>query len=156
MHRTDPVAGTVVVEGQVITVVFNPVPQLQEVPNVTGQALEAAQRTLGAAGFTAGTATEESSDEFEEGEVIRTDPAAGTQQRQGTTINLVVSSGPERQAVPSEVIGMTEGAARALLEGAPYRFDVEVRYVDTGSVHRRDRDRDVTRRRFARGAKARR
>ena len=28
---------------------------------------------------------------------------------------------------------MTEAAARALLEGAPYRFEVAVRYVDTSS-----------------------
>ena len=133
VHRTDPDSGTVVVDGQVITVFYNPVPQLQEVPNVTGQALEVAQRTLGAAGFTVGTDTEESSADLEAGEVIRTDPAAGTQQRQGTTVNLIVSSGPERQAVPSEVVGMTETAARSLLEGAPYRFEVDVRYVDTTS-----------------------
>lgn len=134
VHRTDPVAGTVVVEGQVITLYFRPEPTLRELPDVSGQPVEAARRTLAAAGFTVGTETEQTSDEFDDGEVISTDPAGGTQQRQGTTVNLTVSTGPERNAVPSQVIGMTEGAARSLLEGDPYRFDVDVRYVDTSSA----------------------
>ena len=123
VHRTDPVAGTVVVDGQVITLFFNPEPQLQAVPDVTGQTVEAATRTLGASGFRVGTQTVEASDEFDEGEVIRTDPAARQQVRQDTPINLVVSSGPERQAVPSAVIGLTEEQAA----GAPGGGAVRVR-----------------------------
>ncbi|MFV0308422.1 MAG: Stk1 family PASTA domain-containing Ser/Thr kinase [Desertimonas sp.] len=133
VHRTDPVAGTVVVEGQVITLFYRPEPALRELPDVRGQQVETARGNLAAAGFTVGTETAEASDQFDEGEVIRTDPAHGTQQRQGTTVNLTVSTGPERNAIPSQVIGMTEAAARSLLEGEPYGFDVTVRYVSTSA-----------------------
>ena len=54
VHRTDPVAGTIVVENQVITLYYNPRKELQEVPNVEGQPLEEAQRILSAAGFQIG------------------------------------------------------------------------------------------------------
>jgi len=134
VHRTDPVAGTVVVDGQVITLFYNPVPQLQEVPNVTGQPVDEAQRALGALGFAVGTQTTETSAEFEDGEVIRTDPAAGSSQRQGTTINLFVSSGPELQAVPSAVLGMLEEDAVDLLQADPYDFDVTVQRESSETV----------------------
>ena len=54
IHRTDPAAGTIVVDNQVITLFYNPRKELQEVPNVEGQPLEDAQRILSAAGFQIG------------------------------------------------------------------------------------------------------
>ena len=39
VFRTDPVAGTIVVDNQVIRLYYNPNPELQEVPNVEGQPL---------------------------------------------------------------------------------------------------------------------
>ena len=38
VHRTDPVAGTIVVDGQTVYLFYNPRKELQEVPNVEGQA----------------------------------------------------------------------------------------------------------------------
>ncbi|HEX7349417.1 Stk1 family PASTA domain-containing Ser/Thr kinase [Brachybacterium sp.] len=64
------------------------------VPNVTGQPLADAQQALADAGF-GHEHTEEASDTVEEGRVIRTDPAANEQVDRGTTITIVVSSGPE-------------------------------------------------------------
>ena len=54
--------------------------------------------------------------------MIRTDPPAGELVPQDTTINLVVSSGPDQVAMPSTVIGETEADARAVLENEPYNF----------------------------------
>src|SRR5699024_2742114 len=64
------------------------------VPNVTGQPLADARDTLAEAGF-GHTTTEEHSDSVEEGRVIRTEPGANEEVDSGTTITIVVSSGPE-------------------------------------------------------------
>ncbi|ASK65449.1 serine/threonine protein kinase [Brachybacterium avium] len=69
------------------------------VPNVTGQPLADAQKTLGDAGF-GHTDTDEHSDSVEKGRVIRTEPGANEQVDRSSTITIVVSSGPK--ATPTE------------------------------------------------------
>ena len=66
VFRTDPVAGTVVVDNENIKLYFNPDPQLQEVPNVENQPLEDAQRILSTAGFQIGQILNEESDTIAE------------------------------------------------------------------------------------------
>ncbi len=134
IHRTDPVAGTIVVDNQVITLYFNPRKELQEVPNVEGQPLEDAQRILSAAGFQIGQTTYEESENIAENSVIGTDPPAGEQVEQATTINLIVSSGRDQQAVPQIVIGRPEADARQLLENPPYSFVVSTVTEETNDV----------------------
>jgi eukaryotic-like serine/threonine-protein kinase len=58
----------------------------------------------------------ESSDDVEAGFIIRTDPVAGTEVPERTTIEVVVSSGKLEATVPF-LSGLTEEAARAALEG---------------------------------------
>ena len=58
----------------------------------------------------------ESSDDVEPGFIIRTDPVAGTEVPERTTIEVVVSSGKLEATVPF-LSGLTEEAARAALEG---------------------------------------
>ena len=134
VHRTDPVAGTIVVENELITLYYNPRKELQEIPSVEGQPLEEAQRILSSAGFQIGTITPEESDSIAENSVIRTDPPAGQQVEQATTINIVVSAGPDQQAVPQIVVGRTEADARQLLENPPYSFKVIVTTEETNDV----------------------
>jgi serine/threonine-protein kinase len=93
-----------------------------------------AQRILSSAGFRIGTITPEESDVIAENAVIRTDPGAGEQVPQDTTINLVVSGGPRQVAVPSIVIGQTEAEARQLLENDPYRFVVTTTAEESDTV----------------------
>ena len=143
VHRTDPEAGTVVVESQVIRLFYNPDPELQEVPNVEGRPLDEARRILAAAGFRVGQETTEPSDDIDEGSVIRTDPAAGAQVEQDTRIDIVVSGGREQVAMPSTVIGRPEAEARQVLESPPYDFTVttvteESETVQAGLVIRTD------------------
>jgi serine/threonine-protein kinase len=59
----------------------------------------------------------EASDEIPAGVIIRTDPPAGTNVPERTTIEIVVSSGKLEVAVPL-LTGLTEEAARAALESA--------------------------------------
>ena len=127
VHRTDPVAGTIVVDNQVITLYYNPRQGAAGGPQRRGPAARGRpadpQR---APGSRSATDRLEESDEIAENAVIRTDPPAGEQVEQATTINLVVSSGPDQQAVPQIVIGRTEADARA----APREPAVQLRGHD--------------------------
>src|SRR4029077_6939923 len=111
-----------------IRLYYNPRKELQRVPNVEGQSLADAQRILSAAGFKVGDSNDitlEQSDAIAKNSVIRTDPPAGSQVGQATTIKLVVSSGPDQIAMPS-MIGQTQDAAVANLQAAPFNFKVTV------------------------------
>jgi serine/threonine-protein kinase len=59
----------------------------------------------------------ENDDEAEVGEVIRTDPPGGEEVEVGTTIDVYVSAGTERIAVPP-VVGLSEEQARRAIEAA--------------------------------------
>ena len=65
------------------------------IPNVAGQTVAEAKETLKKANFEIGEEKTEASEKVEEGRIIRTDPDAGTGRKEGTKINLVVSSGKQ-------------------------------------------------------------
>ena len=65
------------------------------IPDVTGQTVAEAKETLKKANFEIGEEKSEASEKVEEGRIIRTDPDAGTGRKEGTKINLVVSSGKQ-------------------------------------------------------------
>ncbi|MGI9644399.1 MAG: PASTA domain-containing protein, partial [Ilumatobacteraceae bacterium] len=124
VHTTDPPAGTVLVEGEQVTVFFNPDPQLKEVPQVIGVALEEAQTRLESAGFAVGEITTEKTDRAGENTVLSSDPEAGTNHLQGTAVNLVVAGAPDSVPIPGFIVGLSEVEARAVLESDPYLFSV--------------------------------
>ena len=65
------------------------------IPDVSGQTVAEAKETLKKANFEIGEEKSEASEKVEEGRIIRTDPDAGTGRKEGTKINLVVSSGKQ-------------------------------------------------------------
>ena len=65
------------------------------IPDVKGQTVAEAKETLKKANFEIGEEKTEASEKVEEGRIIRTDPGAGTGRKEGTKINLVVSSGKQ-------------------------------------------------------------
>ena len=65
------------------------------IPDVAGQTVAEAKETLKKANFEIGEEKTEASEKVEEGRIIRTDPVAGTGRKEGTKINLVVSSGKQ-------------------------------------------------------------
>ena len=75
VHRTNPVAGTLILAEQTVQVYFNPDPQLVPVPGVVGLTLEDARLRLEGDGFKVGEITIEKTDEVAENTVISTDPA---------------------------------------------------------------------------------
>lgn len=134
VHRTDPAAGTVVADGRVITLYFNPVQTLVEVPEVAGLTLDQARQTLGSSGFTVGTVENRDEPSVEKGTVIESTPAGGEQAEQGSAVNLVVSAGAGELAIPDNVIGVDEATARGILEAEPYTFTVEATKEDSDTI----------------------
>ena len=65
------------------------------IPDVAGQTVAEAKETLKKANFEIGEEKSETSEKVEEGRIIRTDPDAGTTRKEGSKINLVVSSGKQ-------------------------------------------------------------
>ena len=88
-------------------------PADRPVPDVTGRSLAEASNLLGQQGFTVQQTTEPS-DSVDEGLVIRTDPPKDTVLPKGSTVTVVVSSGPADVEVPS-VVGLSQGAAESAL-----------------------------------------
>ena len=66
-----------------------------EIPKVAGQTVAEAKENLKKANFEIGEEKTEASDTVEEGRVIRTDPDAGSSRKEGTKVNLIISSGQQ-------------------------------------------------------------
>lgn len=86
------------------------------VQNVQGLRLDAATQLLEADGFVVNPIPE-NSEEYEDGEVIRTDPPAGAEAEVGSTIDVYFSLGSERIAVPV-VVGLSLDEAEQIIEDA--------------------------------------
>jgi serine/threonine-protein kinase len=114
--RQNPVANAEVAKGSNVDVVVSSGKDKVAVPDVTGDDLADAANTLGQAGFKTKT-TQEASSSVDQGKVVRTDPGAGDRIDKGSTVTIVVSSGPEQITVPN-VIGKTGDEAKADIEAA--------------------------------------
>ncbi len=117
----DPLEGEQVEEGSTITLTVisveeNDSEELVKVPSVIGKTFEDAQSALRARGLTA-SRKEESSESVQAGYVISTDPEPGEEIATGSTVTVIVSSGPANtnKTVPN-LTGMTQSAAKSLLE----------------------------------------
>ncbi len=85
-----------------------------QIRNVEGFTLDAATQLLEADGFVVNPIPENSED-YEDGEVIRTDPPAGELADVGSTVDVYFSLGSERIPVPV-VVGLTLDQARNAIE----------------------------------------
>jgi serine/threonine-protein kinase len=89
------------------------------VPNVVGKSLSSATQLLRSAGLSVGTVTDQSSSNVSSGDVISQSVPAGSAAQSGTTVDLVVSTGPATATVPS-VIGLTSATASSNLRAAGF------------------------------------
>jgi eukaryotic-like serine/threonine-protein kinase len=87
--------------------------ELIEVPNVVGNTQQEALNRLQSDGFRV-TVTFEPSEEFETGTVIRTNPLGGFEAEEGSTVEVVVSSGTQEVQVPP-LVGQTLANAETLI-----------------------------------------
>ena len=88
-----PASGSKATKNSVVTITVSSGPGDVTVPNVVGLSQSAASNQLGQAGFSV-TTTTQSSATVPSGNVISTNPAAGSKAAKGATIAIVVSSGP--------------------------------------------------------------
>ena len=107
-------AGEKVKKQTVIEVVICSGAEEVEVPNVSGNTQDEAWKILKDKGFTDYEVQMEYSDEYDNGEVIKTTPAAGETTTVDTKIVLVVSKGAEKAEVP-KLVGMTVSEAQKAL-----------------------------------------
>ena len=70
-------------------------PATVEIPKVAGQTVAEAKETLKKANFEVGDEKTEASETVEEGRVIRTDTDAGSARKEGSKVNLIISSGKQ-------------------------------------------------------------
>ncbi|MBX3177778.1 MAG: PASTA domain-containing protein [Candidatus Hydrogenedentes bacterium] len=93
---------------------------LATVPNLPGQTVAEAEASLAGAGLTRGAITEEFSNTVPIGQIIRTSPAPGAEVDPGSSVNIVVSLGPEPDDdvdVP-DLAGLTRAEAESALADA--------------------------------------
>jgi len=127
--RSDPASGGRVLRGHSVTVVLSSGPPAVAVPSVTGQSVDDAQAAIRQAGLRP-QVTEQSSADVDAGQVISQTPAGGKADR-GSTVQLVVSTGPAIVEVP-DVRGLSIDDARQKLQDAGFR--VRVRSLRIGNV----------------------
>ena len=82
-----------------------------EVPDVVGLTPEEAQQRLEQAGLELGSRDQAPSDQVEEGAVVEQDPTAGVQAERGTTVAVVVSTGPLQEPTTSASPTATSSAS---------------------------------------------
>jgi len=128
--RTEPAAGEEASSTAVITLIVSSGPPAVPVPAVTGCDVNAAFATLSEAGFVPQQQQSPSND-VDEGCIVGTDPPGGTELPSGSTVAVVVSSGPATETVPP-VIGLDQAAAEEAIRDAGFDVAVETRPAEPG------------------------
>ncbi|GEK32609.1 serine/threonine protein kinase [Kurthia sibirica] len=90
------------------------------VPDVTDSSLDHAIDKLQGAGFAIGKQTTQNSSAINEGKVINTRPAAGTERQKGTEVDLVISEGKAKKTM-SDYIGKNIDQVKSILEKQGYK-----------------------------------
>lgn len=93
------------------------------VPSVAGKEAQVAEQLLTDAGFKVQTEDRADAD-IAEGRAIETDPPEGTEAEEGSTVQLIVSSGPEQVEVP-DLEGYTYDTAKGQLEDLGLKVERE-------------------------------
>jgi eukaryotic-like serine/threonine-protein kinase len=131
----DPPAGSLVDDDDrgVVRITVSAGPGTVAVPAVTGTGDEARQ-ALEAAGFLVSGVTEVNDEAVAAGLVVRSEPAAGAPVAPGSTVALVVSSGPTPRVVPN-LVGLPRDQAEAALAAVQLVGEVaSEEFENTGAV----------------------
>jgi len=113
----DPEAGAQVEEGTPVTLTVLVAPDSVTVPPTEGLSPEEAQTALETAGFVVAGFEDAASDTVDVGDVVGTDPAAGTDAQFGSEVTILVSTGPGQVTVP-DVICSNLGQAKGRIQDA--------------------------------------
>ncbi len=105
VFNVSPAQQSQVNEGSTVVLYVSKGRNTAGVPSIVGLTDDVAQKQIVSAGFVVGTISEQYSDQYAKGLVMSQSPSGGTQTERGTTINYVISSGP--QPVPSTTVSPT-------------------------------------------------
>ena len=122
----NPAPGTQMTRGEgSVTLTVGVAPPQVVVPNLAGMTVSEAQDALEAEDLQLGSQIPEPSIEFDEDDVIRSEPPVGDEVDRGTAINVYVSSGPEMVEVPDVSTGcLSIGGARQALKAAGLQLEL--------------------------------
>jgi eukaryotic-like serine/threonine-protein kinase len=112
----DPTAGSRAPEGSVVTITYTVGLGSAFIPDVKGTTKADAEQQLKKAGFQTAIQNQHSNN-VKKGDVIGTDPPAGTKLERQKTVTILVSNGPNLVQVPS-VVGLSQDAADTQLRDA--------------------------------------
>ena len=118
----EPAAETSAKAGDTITYHLSQGAEQVPVPNVVGESQSSATSALQSAGFEV-SVTQSSSSSVEKGNVISTNPYAGTSADKGSTVTITVSTGPSSVSVPN-VLGEDQYSAESALKNAGFGVTV--------------------------------
>ena len=127
---TRPAPGGRVQAGGTVQAVVSLGPELRPVPDVRGDSPDSARETILSAGMRVGETVERFDAKVRAGRVAATDPAIGTDVAPGTSINVVVSKGPETVKLPN-VSGKKESPATKRLESAGLRVRTDKAFSES-------------------------
>jgi beta-lactam-binding protein with PASTA domain/tRNA A-37 threonylcarbamoyl transferase component Bud32 len=130
VFAVQPREGTQVECQSPVTLLVSKGQNLVDLPDVVGQQEAQARATLERLGFIPDV--EEQSSSLPVGQVIAQDPGAGSTLRKGTTVKLIVSSGPETVTVPP-VVGQSREDAIANLQSRGFGVTVIKRVTEDES-----------------------
>ncbi|WP_435198344.1 Stk1 family PASTA domain-containing Ser/Thr kinase [Janibacter sp. GS2] len=134
---SNPPSGTEAAKGSDVTVVFSKGPERYAVPDLTGKSKAAASTALKDRKLSLGKASQEWHESVDEGQVISSDPAAGTDLKRDATVSVVLSKGPEPIDVPSVTGESADDATQAIEDAGLKASRAEDAYSTTvtkGSV----------------------
>jgi serine/threonine-protein kinase len=140
----DPAGGRAE-EGSTVVLTVSSGPGTVAVPSVELLGARRARAALADRGLQVDRVARQPSDDVPEGRVIRTSPDVGTPVDRGSSVTLIVSSGPEQIAVP-DVVGLPEDEATQLLDDEGLRsvvVDEASDEADPGIVLRQSPAADV-------------
>jgi eukaryotic-like serine/threonine-protein kinase len=124
---TDPPAGKSVPKGTTVRVNVMSGPAQATVPSVVGESINEATAKLHAAGFNVNPTFVDSN--ATQGQVVSQNPAPGTTETKGSTVNLNVSNGPPQVTVP-DVVGYTSQQAVQTLQAAGFLVNQQYESTD--------------------------
>ena len=116
--KQSPDPGTLLEKGKTVTITVGKAPKQVDVPNLVGMTEDAARTAITDAGLKVGTVTPQA-DPAPAGEVIGQSPLPGQTVNKGSTVDIVVSSGPQQVTVP-DVVCESLGKAQSELEKAGF------------------------------------
>jgi serine/threonine-protein kinase len=121
---SDPRRGEEADKGSKVTLIVSSGPGSVAVDDVQGLSRQDATRTLEKHGFKVDMRSKPSK-KVESGKVITTTPKPGALAKVGSTVTLVLSTGPKQVQVPGGLVGLTQSSAQQQLEAADFQVAIK-------------------------------